>query len=87
MRSSFSASLGPTIGRSASRKCDRKSASSPGGTQCTPLAPVPGFGLATSTAILATSREVPPPIDTWRPVASNTARRMRWAVSCSGSCP
>ena len=31
---------------------------------CTPVAPVPGFGLARSTASLATSFDVPPPIDT-----------------------
>jgi hypothetical protein len=64
-----------------------KAASSPAGTTCTPVAPLPGLGLARSTASFATSFEAPPPIDTESPVASCTAARMRRAVSASGSCP
>ena len=87
MRSNVAEKRGPTIGRSASRKGARKAASRPGTTQRTPVAPVPGFGLASSTAILATKRDVPPPIETESPVAANTAERMRCAVASSDSWP
>ena len=39
---------------------------------CTPVAPVPGFGLARSTASLATSFVVPPPIETESFVVGST---------------
>ena len=87
MRASVAENRGPTMGRSANRNGRRNVDSVPGATQRTPLAPVPGFGFASSTAILATRRDVPPPIDTVSPVAANTASRNRCAVASSDSWP
>ena len=100
-RSSRSCSFGPTSGISRSSKRVMNALSPPGATTKAPL-PRPssaapsssgaprGFplcGLASSTASLATTRVVPPPIDTVSPVDSATARRMRCAVAASGSPP
>ena len=65
---------GPTIGMSARLNVRRNSASVPGGTTCTPSPVVPGFALARSTAILATSLFVPPPSEIDMPVSRFTAR-------------
>ena len=85
----------PTAMRSSGRcqGCRRASSwrmnasSSPVGTTCTPVAPVPGFGLARSTASFATSFDVPPPIETERLVAARTASRTRCAISDSAAPP
>jgi hypothetical protein len=74
---------------SASAKRRMNAASPPGGTTNTPAPSttpsVPGFGFATSTAIFATSFDVPAPIETPKPVSSTTAWRMRRAVASSDS--
>lgn len=76
---------GPTPWISASLNCRMNSSSRPASTTCTPLPPLPGMGLATPAASLATTRDVPPPTDTVRPVARSIAWRRRRAVSASGS--
>jgi len=61
------------------------SSSAPGATTCTPSAGVPARGFATPAASLATSFDVPPPIETTRVVSRATASRIRRAVAASGS--
>ena len=60
-----------------------KSSSPPGTMMLTPFPPVPGFGFARSTASLAMSFEVPPPIETVNAVSVRTASRMRCAIVSS----
>src|SRR5512138_1808513 len=74
-------------GMSARSNDSRKRPSSPAGTTSTPVAPLPGLGLARSTASLATSFDVPPPMETDNDVAAITASRIRAAVAASGSLP
>jgi len=76
---SSAASAGPTPGMSARSCSARKSASDPGATTWTP------FGLARRVASFATSRLVPPPIETRMSLRAWTVRRMRSAVSVSDS--
>ncbi len=99
---SFSCILGPTPGKSPTLKPRRKSASPPGGTTNTPEPPtaaptsaataatsplMPRRGFARSTAIFATSFDVPPPMEIHMPVSRCTASRIRCAVRSSGSWP
>src|SRR2546427_5763134 len=72
-------------GMSASANWSMKSASAPGATTYTPSAAAPGRGFARPAASLATSFDVPPPMDNESEVSASTASRIRRAVAASGS--
>src|SRR5207302_5630161 len=74
-------------GMSARANWSMKSASAPGATTYTPSAAAPGRGFARPAASLATSFDVPPPMDNESEVSASTASRIRRAVAASGSAP
>ena len=78
--------FGPMPGMSASFNSRMKASSPPGLTTCTPLASVPGFGLARSAASFDPSFVVPPPIDTVSDVSAMTASRIRCAIVSRDAC-